>query len=175
ILEGTLRELVGEVLIEELPVRFGCNAVDLVSGKEVNFTKGPLYQALRASMAFPFIIEPARFSGMLLVDGGLINNLPVGLARELGAAKVLVPDVHRSLKKMAARRFDSTFIMVHRLIQIVLADSTESKLSEADLIINLNPQVDTFEFTRVKQVVALGKKVTLLNLRTIRRFINQVS
>lgn len=95
LLEEHLRELVDDVLIEELPVRFGCNAVDLVSGQEVNFTSGPLHLALRASMAFPFVIEPARFSGRLLVDGGLLNNCPIRLARELGATRVFVPDVHR--------------------------------------------------------------------------------
>ncbi len=163
-----LRELVNDVLIEELPIRFGCNAVDLVSGQEVNFTSGPLHQALRASMAFPFVIEPARFSGRLLVDGGLLNNCPVRLARELGASRVFVPDVHRPLKKMAMAHFDSAFIMVHRLVQVVLADSTESKLPEADLIININPDVDTFDFTRIRKIVNLGKKITLQNIEAVR-------
>ncbi|RFT16743.1 MAG: Uncharacterized protein OP8BY_1356 [Candidatus Saccharicenans subterraneus] len=168
LLEEHLREMVDDVLIEELPVRFGCNAVDLVSGQEVNFTSGPLHQALRASMAFPFVIEPARFSGRLLVDGGLLNNCPIRLARELGATRVFVPDVHRPLKKMAIAHFDSAFIMVHRLVQVVLADSTESKLPEADLIININPNVDTFDFTRIRRVVNLGKKVTLENIGGIK-------
>lgn len=173
VLQDKLRELVGEVLIEELPIKFGCNAVDLVSGQEVDFTRGPLYQALRASMAFPFVIEPARLPGRLLVDGGLINNVPIKLARRLGAARVFVPDVHRSLERMPAKRFDSTLIMVHRLVQVVLTDSTESKLPEADLIIKINPQVDTFDFTRVKQVVALGKKVALAHLDTLKKFAAQ--
>ncbi len=168
LLEEHLRELVDDVLIEELPIRFGCNAVDLVSGQEVHFTSGPLRQALRASMAFPFVIEPARFSGRLLVDGGLLNNCPVRLARELGASRVFVPDVHRPLKKMAIAHFDSAFIMVHRLVQVVLADSTESRLPEADLIININPNVDTFDFTRIRRVVNLGKKVTLENIGAIK-------
>lgn len=168
LLEEHLRELVDDVLIDDLPVRFGCNAVDLVSGQEVHFTSGPLHLALRASMAFPFVIEPARFSGRLLVDGGLLNNCPIRLARDLGATRVFVPDVHRPLKKMAIAHFDSAFIMVHRLVQVVLADSTESKLPEADLIIKINPNVDTFDFTQVKRVVNLGKKVTLENIEAIK-------
>lgn len=174
-LEKSLRELVGEVLIEDLPVRFGCNAVDLVSGREVSFTSGKLYRALRASMAFPFVIEPACFSGMLLVDGGLLNNVPIRLARELGASKVFVPDVHRPLKKMPARNFDSTFIMVHRLIQVVLADSTDGKINEADLIININPKVDTFDFTNVSRVIRLGKKVTQENIEAIKNLVAQAT
>lgn len=170
-LEKHLRQLVGETLIEELPIRFGCNAVDLVSGREINFTSGLLYRALRASMAFPFVIEPARFSGRMLVDGGLLNNCPIRLARELGASKVLVPDVHRSLKKMPVRHFDSAYLMVHRLVQVVLADSTEGKLPEADLVININPGVDTFDFTSVRRVINLGQRITLENIKAIKKLV----
>lgn len=168
VLEESLRQLVGEVLIQNLSIRFGCNAVDLISGREVSFTQGPLYQALRASMAFPFVIEPARFSKMLLVDGGLLNNVPIELARNLGAKRVFVPDVHRPLKKVSAKSFNSTLILVHRLIQVVLADSTYSKLPQADLIVPINPKVDTFDFTRVSQVVRLGKNITEKNIQAIK-------
>ena len=168
VLEESLRQLVGEVLIQNLSIRFGCNAVDLISGREVSFTQGPLYLALRASMAFPFVIEPARFSKMLLVDGGLLNNVPIELARKLGAERVFVPDVHRPLKKVSAKSFNSTLILVHRLIQVVLADSTYSKLPQADLIVPINPKVDTFDFTRVSQVVRLGKNITEKNIQAIK-------
>jgi len=168
VLEESLRQLVGEVLIQNLSIRFGCNAVDLISGREVSFTQGPLYQALRASMAFPFVIEPARFSKMLLVDGGLLNNVPIELAKKLGAERVFVPDVHRPLKKVSAKSFNSTLILVHRLIQVVLADSTYSKLPQADLIVPINPKVDTFDFTRVSQVVRLGKNITEKNIQAIK-------
>lgn len=168
VLEESLRQLVGEVLIQNLSIRFGCNAVDLISGREVSFTQGPLYLALRASMAFPFVIEPARFSKMLLVDGGLLNNVPIELAKKLGAERVFVPDVHRPLKKVSAKSFNSTLILVHRLIQVVLADSTYSKLPQADLIVPINPKVDTFDFTRVSQVVRLGKNITEKNIQAIK-------
>ncbi len=171
VLEKSLKELVGDVLIEDLSIRFGCNAVDLVSGREVNFTSGPLSRAMRASMAYPFIIEPARFNGMFLVDGGLLNNVPIRLARGLGADRVFVPDVHRPLRKMPGKKIDSSFMMVHRLVQVVLADSTESKLPEADLIVNINPAVDTFDFTKVKQVVKLGKKITEQNIHLVKKLV----
>ncbi|MDI6849565.1 MAG: patatin-like phospholipase family protein [Candidatus Saccharicenans sp.] len=174
-LEKQLQEMVGDINIEDLSVRFGCNAVDLVSGREVNFTSGPLYQALRASLAFPFVIEPARLPGQLLVDGGLLNNCPVRLARELGATGVLVPDVHRPLKKMPAAGFTSAFIMVHRMVQVVLADSTESKLPEADLILKINPGVDTFDFTRAARVINLGRKITRDNIQAIKEMVSRLS
>ncbi|MGB4703790.1 MAG: patatin-like phospholipase family protein [Candidatus Saccharicenans sp.] len=170
-IELKLRELVGDIRIEDLSLKFGCNAVDLVSGREVNFTSGPLYRALRASLAFPFVIRPARFSGMLLVDGGLLNNCPVRLARQLGALRVFAPDVHRPLKRIPASRFTSAFIMVHRMVQVVLADSTDSKLPEADLMVKVNPGVDTFDFATARRVINLGKKITLENIQAIKEMI----
>jgi NTE family protein len=170
-LEKILKALVGNILIEDLPLRFGCNAVDLVTGKEVNFTRGPLYRALRASLAYPLVIEPARFARGVLIDGGLLNNVPIHLARQLGASRVLVTDVHRRLKRMPARRIDSTFILMDRLIQVILTDSTEGKLREADLIININSNVDTFDFSKIKRQVNLGKRVTLSKLNDIKKMI----
>jgi len=170
-LEKDLWSLVEDILIEDLPVRFGCNAVDLVSGREIYFTSGPLFRALRASMAFPLVIEPARMPGMLLVDGGLLNNCPVQLARELGATRVLVPDVHRPLKKVPARRFDSAFVMINRLVQVVLSDSTESRLPGADLVLKINPNVDTFDFTTVRRVINLGRRITQENIEAVRELV----
>lgn len=170
-----LKALVGDILIEDLPFRFGCNAVNLVTGKEVNFTNGPLYRALRASLAYPFVIEPARFARGVLIDGGLLNNVPIKLARQLGASKVLVPDVHRRLKRIPAGSIDSAVAMMDRLIQVILTESTESKLQGADLIININSEVDTFDFSKIKKLVNLGKRVTQSNLKDIKKMIRQAA
>jgi NTE family protein len=170
--EDSLRQLVGQVKIEDLSIRFGCNAVDLVGGREVSFTSGPLYRALRASLAYPLLIDPARFDHSLLVDGGLLNNVPVTLARQLGAAKVLVPDVHRPLRKMSAAKLKSNLSVFFRLVQIVLADSTDSQLPRADLIININPPVNTFDFTQVKRVVNLGQRATQAKIKEIKKMIS---
>lgn len=169
--EESLRQLVGQVRIEDLSIRFGCNAVDLVNGREVSFTSGPLYRALRASLAYPLLIDPARFERSLLVDGGLLNNVPVTLARQLGAAKVLVPDVHRPLGKISAAKLKSNLSVFFRLVQIVLADSTDSQLPRADLIININPPVNTFDFTQTKRVVNLGQRATQAKIKEIKKMI----
>jgi len=172
VLEKSLRHLLGDVCLEELPIRFGCNAVDLVSGRQVWFTSGPLYRALRASAAYPLLIEPARGQRAFLVDGGLLNNVPIDLARELGATKIIVPDVHRPLPKLPRTKFKSNLSLVFRLIQIVLADSTESQLPAADCLIRINPAVDTFDFTRTKYLVDFGQKVTQASLKAIKKTIS---
>lgn len=74
---SVLRELVGESNIEDLPVAYTAVAVDLDASREVWFTQGPLFDAIRASIAIPSIFRPVSYRGHLLVDGGLLNPVPV--------------------------------------------------------------------------------------------------
>lgn len=73
------------LLIEHLPIRFKTVSVDLMQGRQVVFDQGDLLTALRATTAFPGIFSPLMHDGMMLVDGGVLNNLPV---EELGQEKV---------------------------------------------------------------------------------------
>jgi predicted acylesterase/phospholipase RssA len=74
-----------EKSFNDLPTPFRCVATDLVSGKQVVLTGGPLGEALRASMAIPAVFTPVYRDNQVLVDGGLINNLPTDVVKQLGA------------------------------------------------------------------------------------------
>lgn len=74
---GVLRELIGEIDIEALPIAYTAIAVDLEAQREVWLSRGPLFDAVRASIAIPTVFRPHRHAGRLLVDGGLLNPLPV--------------------------------------------------------------------------------------------------
>ena len=74
------REMTGELLIEDFDIPFTAVALDIKSGKEINFTKGDLYQALRGSVAIPGFIIPHRTDKYILIDGGVTNPLPLNLA-----------------------------------------------------------------------------------------------
>ena len=74
---GVLRELIGEVNIEDLPIAFTAVATDLDREREVWLTRGPLFDAIRASIAIPTIFRPHPVNGHRLVDGGLTNPLPL--------------------------------------------------------------------------------------------------
>lgn len=76
-ISGVLRELVGDTLIEDLPLPYTAVAVDLDVQREVWFSRGPLFDAIRASIAIPTVFRPHHYQGRLLVDGGLLNPLPV--------------------------------------------------------------------------------------------------
>lgn len=74
---GVLNELIGDVAIEELPIAYTAVAVDLDTQREVWFSRGSLFDAIRASIAIPTIFRPHHYQGRLLVDGGLLNPLPI--------------------------------------------------------------------------------------------------
>lgn len=72
-----LKEIVPDVNIEDLPIPYTAVATDWNSGKEVVFNHGSLYDAIRASISIPLFLNPVRREDMLLVDGGLVNSLPL--------------------------------------------------------------------------------------------------
>ncbi len=76
-LMAKLRDLIGERDIEDLPYDYTAVAVDIEKEREVWITHGPLFDAIRASIAIPAVFTPHRYHGRLLVDGGLLNPLPV--------------------------------------------------------------------------------------------------
>jgi len=74
---GTLRELIGDVLIEELPIAFTAVATDLDRQREVWLTRGSLFDAVRASIAIPTVFRPHMLGGRRMLDGALLNPVPV--------------------------------------------------------------------------------------------------
>lgn len=89
-----LREILGDVRIEELPIPFAAVATDLDTGQAVVLRSGPLVEAIRASTAIPGVFQPVRWEGRLLVDGGMVEPLPVRVCRELGADLVIAVDTN---------------------------------------------------------------------------------
>lgn len=84
-------------------IPFACVAVNAVDGKDYVFTKGSLPLAMRASMAIPAVFAPVRLDSMVLVDGGLNDNFPVDVARQMGADIIIGVDLGTSdLKKLEA-------------------------------------------------------------------------
>jgi NTE family protein len=89
-----LEEALHDTLIENLPIRFAAVATELNTGHEVWLTRGRLVDALRASYALPGIFPPAPIGGRWLVDGALVNPLPVSAARALDARLVIAVNLN---------------------------------------------------------------------------------
>ena len=84
----------GESTIEDLPVRYAAIATELSSGHEIWLTRGNLIQSMRASYGLPGIFTPVKIGGRWLVDGALVNPIPVSAARALGARVVIAVNLH---------------------------------------------------------------------------------
>ncbi|KPQ11948.1 MAG: NTE family protein [Saliniramus fredricksonii] len=97
-LRQLLQEDLGGLRIEELPMRFGAIATEITTGHEIWLTRGRLLRAVQASYALPGIINPVRIGNRLLVDGTLVNPVPVSAARALGADVVLCVNLNGDLK-----------------------------------------------------------------------------
>jgi len=89
-------DLIARGSFDSLPIPFRAVATDLHSGGRVALDHGDLAQAIRASVAIPFVFEPVTIDGRQLVDGGLSENVPVRLARELGATRVILATLEGS-------------------------------------------------------------------------------
>jgi len=92
-LERRLIEAIGRDTIEALELPFAAVACDLLTGERVVFREGPLGPALRASSAVPGIFPPVEHGGRVLVDGCVVDNLPVDVVRDMGADYVIAVDL----------------------------------------------------------------------------------
>lgn len=92
-----IRKHLREMNIEELPVPFCAVSTDLNTGEEVVLREGDIIEAVRASISIPGIFTPVRYKGKVLVDGGLVNPVPVSVVREMGADFVIAVDLSHGI------------------------------------------------------------------------------
>ena len=114
---NALRDLIGSYQIEELPLSYTAVASDLDNQKEIWLNKGSLFDAIRASIAIPSIFTPVEFRGKRLVDGGLLNPIPIAptlkdktditIAVNLSAPPVSHPNAHKPVTRETSDEADS--------------------------------------------------------------------
>src|SRR5580692_5596378 len=120
---------------ETLPTPFRCVATDLVSGKQVVFEQGSLALALRSTMSIPGAFAPVVDKDRVLVDGGLVNNLPTDVVREMGADIVIA--VHLDTKPVEAADIKSLFTVLQQSVRVVVAESELRGLARADAVVSV--------------------------------------
>ncbi len=96
-LMAVMRQHLGNIAIEDLPVPYTCVATDLVTGHEVWLRSGNLVDALRASISLPGVFSPVELDERWLIDGALVNPLPVSVCRAMGAQVVIAVNLHADL------------------------------------------------------------------------------
>jgi len=94
-----LKNVVGDIDIEDLEISFAATATDILTGQEIDFKNGNLVEAIRASISVPIIFQPVVHDNQILVDGGLVNPLPVNIVREMGADFIIAVNIMPSLDR----------------------------------------------------------------------------
>lgn len=155
---------------DDLPIPFRCVATDLVSEKPYVFDRGSLALALRATMSLPAFFSPVREGNHVLVDGGLLDNLPVDLARGMGADIVIA--VHLKKRPLNAQESMSSLKVLQRSASVMIAINELRSMEKADIV--LTADVEDFgatDFTDFARLEAQGyraaqeKRVLLSGLR----------
>ena len=125
----------------DLPIPFACVATNIVTGEEVVFRNGNVPTAMRASMAIPGVFSPVSIGDMVLVDGGLVNNFPADVLKEMGADIIIGVEV-TSEKKITHEDIQSLPQLLGRLV----TNSTNSKRKENRELCNIHivPDISGF-------------------------------
>ena len=131
---------------KDLKIPFACVATNIMDNSEVVFHSGRLPQAIRASMSIPAAFSPVRLGDMVLVDGGLKNNFPVDVAREMGAEVVI--GVTLNGKPKTAEDITGTMKIVGQIIDVNCVNKYAENKAITDLWMNVDPHgYSTASFT----------------------------
>ena len=147
---------------DKLPIPFRAVATDIVNGDKVVFRKGHLPQVIRASMSIPAVFAPVEINGQLLVDGGMVDNIPVDVAREMGVDRVIVVDIGTPLRprKQLTTVFDilnqSTTLMTRSNSEVQLASLTPDDI----LIQPALSSIGATDFGRSQDIISAGYRAT---------------
>jgi NTE family protein len=156
--DGLFEHLFSELVnltFEELPKHFCAIACDFHSGQEVILKEGNLLDAIRASMAVPGVFAPQKIGNQLLVDGGLVNNLPCS---QVSDCKFSIGSDVTALPK---QRNPKPLQVISGAFSIMLENSTRQNLKQAspNLLFKADTDgIDIFDFHKIAEVLAIGDK-----------------
>ncbi len=144
-----------------LPTNFACVAADIVNGREVVLDHGNLSRSIRSSMSIPGVFEPVRIDTLVLVDGGLLNNFPVDVARRMGADIVIGINLGDGLK--AHSDITSTSGMLDQLISMSAQAKLDRNIPDTDIYVRVNTQgysAGSFSTAAIDTLLRRGEEST---------------
>jgi NTE family protein len=154
-LESLVNKLTEKATIEGLPVPFTAVAVDIIRGEKVELTSGSLAKAVRASCSIPGIFVPLELDDQLLVDGGVINNLPGDVVKKMGAEFVISIDL-TGLGNLPDEKPENLAAVIFRSMFLLMSGTGAMGARASDLVIT--PEIDHIGYHQ------MGKKEELLEL-----------
>lgn len=155
--------------IEELPKKLAIVATDIENGERVVFREGPVDQAVRASISIPGIFVPERVGDRLLVDGGVIDRVPITVTREMGADIVLAVDVAQLDTPM---KVNTIFDVIAQTLDVMEREIFRHRMLLADLVIR--PDVGHYSsitYTGIEGIIAEGERTALEHVEQIKEMI----
>lgn len=157
---------------DELSIPFRAVAADIVTGDAVVIGSGDLARAIRASMSIPAFFDPVEIDGRLLVDGGVANNLPIDVARQMGADVVIAIDISTPLQ--GRETLNSLFSITAQLTGILTRRNTDAQiqtLTDDDvLVVPELGDISSQDFDRAVEIIPIGLEATRRHARELQRF-----
>lgn len=166
--EPIFKNLFRDMRFEDLPITLIVSAFDLISGKDIYIKSGLLWKAILASCSIPGIFPPFEYDGMLLVDGGVTNRLPVKSAVLAGAGTIVVIDLAQPLTQI--REMNSVVNLHLRTDEILTSRFDLYNKKMADLIIETELEDMRWnEFQKYRYAMEKGKEAIRENLSDIKK------
>ena len=149
-----IMEFVPDMAIEDLPIPYCCVATDWKSGREVVFNSGSLFEAIRASISLPTFYEPVQKDGMILIDGGVVNPIPLNrVKRKAGDILVGVDVSGHDYKSQKVNHFSSLMIRQNSILM--------AKLTKPDMLVDIQmARYGSFDYDKSEKLIAIGKLKT---------------
>ena len=186
-----IMEFVPDVNIEDLPIPYCAVATDLKAGREVMFRKGSLFQAIRASISLPSFYEPVTLNDMILIDGGIINPLPLNRVKRQPGDILVGVDVSGhdykaqwdEMHRLTAMQKSDTSLKT-KILDMLIPDNIEfnyytvlsrasslmirqnsilmAQLMNPDILVDIQMnRYGTFDFDKSEKLIAIGRQKTL--------------
>jgi NTE family protein len=151
----------GITSFDSLPIPFRCVSTNMVTGKPYVFERGPLYQAMRASMSIPGIFSPAEYDGQILGDGGLVDNLPIDIVRGMGADIVIAVNIGTPL--MERDQLTSIVGLTGQMINILTEQNVRTQLAtlrSGDILISPDlGKLTSSDFDQASEFIRRGEAI----------------
>jgi NTE family protein len=158
---------IGDRTFADLRLPLTLVAVDLNAAQEVRLSQGRVADAVRATIAIPGVFEPVVRGNQLLVDGGLLNNLPADVARDMGAQAVIAVDVLTGIAELEGWPMPSGLSnpvdLISRSLMVMMIDIHRRQMERARPQVYLQPAVPVevgvlTGFTRAAEIIAAGER-----------------
>ncbi|NGX56134.1 MAG: putative NTE family protein [Candidatus Anoxychlamydiales bacterium] len=158
-MKDMLEKNIGDINFSDLKIPFACIAADLDTGALVNFDKGKLIPSVIASCSVPFLMDPVKYDGKILVDGGIVDKIPVSTAKQYNPDVIIAIDIRDPLEK----KYDYNIAgFSKRAIEIMEYQQYEYNIKGADIVIKPNLfSVSFFDSSHREEFHELGRKAAL--------------